>query len=145
MTPRRLDDRLSIAAQIVPSDLSCISALGYQSIICNRPDGEAEDQPASDDLRRLASDQGLAFECVPVIAGAIDGTDVLAFEQALSQLPSPTLAYCRTGHRSAVLWSLVITGDMPVDDIIATALDAESDISAFRPYLEAYANGEDRL
>ncbi len=145
MTPRQLDERLSIASQIIPSDLPYVSALGYRSIICNRPDGEAEDQPASDDLRRLASDHGLAFESVPVIAGAIDETDVLAFEQALSQLPTPTLAFCRTGHRSAILWSLVTAGDMPVDDIIATALDAECDISAFRPYLEAYARGEDRL
>ncbi|MEM7545399.1 MAG: TIGR01244 family sulfur transferase [Pseudomonadota bacterium] len=145
MIPRALSGSMSIAAQIVPDDLPYIVDLGFRSILSNRPDGEAEDQPDTDDLRRLAFDHGLVFAHLPVIAGAIDDTDVLAFEQTLGDLPTPILAFCRTGHRSAILWSLVMAREMEVEDIIATALDAECDISAFRPYLEAYARGEERL
>jgi sulfide:quinone oxidoreductase len=143
MIPRALDNTFSIAAQIVPDDLPYIADLGFRSLMCNRPDGEAEDQTDADDLRRLAFDHGLAFSTVPVIAGAIDETDLLAFEQALGDLPKPVLAFCRTGHRSAILWSLAMAKEMEVDDIIATALDAECDISAFRPHLELLSRGED--
>lgn len=145
MVPRALSETFSIAAQIRPEDLAYIVEMGFRSIICNRPDGEAEDQPEAFELRRLAYESGLKFANVPVIATAIDETDVLAFEQAFEELPKPVIAFCRTGIRSATLWSLMVVQDMPVDDIIAAALDAECDISAFRPYLEAAARGEGRL
>ena len=74
--------------------------------MCNRPDGEAADQPAAAEIRAEAERLGLAFAHVPVVSGAITGADVEDFKDALAELPSPVLAYCRSGARCQNLWML---------------------------------------
>ena len=64
------------------------------------------DQPAVALIRAEAEANGLAFAFVPVISGAIVPKDVADFRAALADLPSPVLAYCRSGTRCRNLWSL---------------------------------------
>ena len=45
MDIRRIDDELSVSPQISADDISAIAQAGYRAIVCNRPDGEAADQP----------------------------------------------------------------------------------------------------
>jgi uncharacterized protein (TIGR01244 family) len=96
----------SASPQISREDVAEIAARGFRSIMCNRPDGEATDQPPADEIRAEAERQGLAFAHVPVVSGAITAENVADFEAALAALPGPVLAYCRSGARCQNLWML---------------------------------------
>jgi len=135
-----LDDGFCVAPQLNPEDLSALAAAGIRSLVCNRPDGEADDQPGSQAMAAAAAAQGLEFAYLPVISGAIGDADIHAFAAALEQLPGPVLAYCRTGTRSATLWALSQAGQRPLDDILARAARAGFDLGQLRPRLQAAAS-----
>lgn len=103
MEPARLTDRLSTSPQIRPDEVAEIAAMGFRSIICNRPDREEQGQPTADQVGAAARGAGLAFAHVPVVPGAITDEDGLAMKRALDELPGPVLAYCRSGARSRKL------------------------------------------
>jgi sulfide:quinone oxidoreductase len=102
----RVSPDYSASPQIDREDVAEIAAMGYRSIMCNRPDGEAAEQPGADEIRAEAERQGLAFAFVPVVSGAITEADVESFKAALAALPTPVLAYCRSGARCQNLWML---------------------------------------
>jgi sulfide:quinone oxidoreductase len=101
-----LSDTLSVAGQISPADLPAIARAGFKSLICNRPDGESPGQFSHHDLAAAASQAGLTLAYQPVESGRVSQPDGWAFAALLNQLPGPTLAYCRSGLRSATLWAL---------------------------------------
>ena len=43
---RKITERVSVAPQLSLSDVAALAAAGYRTIICNRPDGGAPDQPS---------------------------------------------------------------------------------------------------
>ncbi len=133
---KRLTDTLSVAPQISEADLAALAAQGFRSVINNRPDGEAHDQPASALLAAAAACAGLVYRAIPVVSGQLQDAQVMAFDAALAELPAPTLAFCRTGTRSASLWALDAARERPVDEIVQTAARAGYDLGALRPRLE---------
>jgi sulfide:quinone oxidoreductase len=106
MSITRITPDYSASPQIDAEDMAEIAALGFRSIICNRPDGEDAGQPPAADIRAAAERHGLAFAFVPVVSGQIDEGDVADFRAAVAELPAPVLAYCRSGTRSRNLWLL---------------------------------------
>ncbi len=105
MDIRPLTPDLSVGAQIAPDDLPTLAQLGFRAIICNRPDGEAPDQPPFDQIAAAAKKEGLQARYLPIVPGDLDEDDSAAFHVALSELPGPVLAYCRSGARSTSLWT----------------------------------------
>lgn len=103
MDIKQLTPRLFVAPQLLPHDMEEIVQAGVRSIICNRPDGESDDQPGAETIRAVASQAGLAFAHVPVVAGSPTEADAAAMRAALAALPTPILAYCRSGARSEKL------------------------------------------
>lgn len=101
-----LGDSLSVSPQIRPADVAEIAALGFKAIICNRPDGEEQGQPAASEIEAEARRLGLGFAHVPATAGALDDNARAAMAKALAELPAPVLAYCRSGARSRTLWEM---------------------------------------
>ena len=107
-TSKRIDRDLSVAPQIRPTDVAEIAAAGFESIICNRP-GRRGRRPA--DLRgdRRAAAKAAGLE-VALSAGRLGQGDATRTPRPSArrstELPKPVLAYCRTGTRSATLWSL---------------------------------------
>ena len=99
-----------VSPQIAAADLAAIKARGFRSIMCNRPDGEDRGQPDVAEIRAAAERLGLAFAFVPVISGGIVAEDVEDFAAALDGLPTPVLAYCRSGSRCQNLWMLARHG-----------------------------------
>jgi sulfide:quinone oxidoreductase len=71
----------SVSPQIRPEEVADIAALGFRSILCNRPDGESDDQTPVAAVRAEAERLGLAFAYVPVISGQIDADDVADFHE----------------------------------------------------------------
>ncbi|WP_430910305.1 TIGR01244 family sulfur transferase [Methylobacterium sp. sgz302541] len=106
MEAKRLDRDLSVTEQVAPSDLADAARAGFRAVICNRPDGEGADQPNFSEIEAAARAAGLEARYLPVESGKVSDGDAAAFDAALSALPKPVLAYCRTGTRSATLWSL---------------------------------------
>lgn len=103
MEVTQLTPRLSISPQISPADVAQLAAAGFRSIVCNRPDGEEQGQPAAEDIGAAARSAGLGFAYVPAVSGAPTDEEALAMKGALDKLPGPVLAYCRSGARSKKL------------------------------------------
>ncbi|RAK65407.1 TIGR01244 family sulfur transferase [Phenylobacterium kunshanense] len=103
---RRVTDDFTTSPQISLADVDEAARLGFRTIINNRPDGEAADQPAGAEIEAAARAAGLAYFHVPVVGGP--GPDqVEAVRRILDEAEGPVLAFCRSGTRSIVTWSLV--------------------------------------
>jgi sulfide:quinone oxidoreductase len=136
MELRKLTDDLFVSAQVEPADIPLLAAQGIRAIICNRPDGEAPGQPNAKAVEEAAAARGIKVVYQPVVASAIGDADVTAFDTALEELPKPVMAYCRTGTRCTVLWSLSQAGKLPTEEILQKAMRAGYDMSPIVPRLE---------
>lgn len=93
--------------QISKAELRELKLAGFKSVINNRPDGEGgDDQPTTAKLQHEAKKLGLAYAYLPVISGQITPQQVADFKRLLATLPSPIVAFCRTGNRSTELFKL---------------------------------------
>ena len=128
---------LSVSDQILPQDVGLAAAQGFKAIIINRPDGESSDQPGHGDIEDAAKRSGLEVRYVPVQSGNVTDADVVAFNNAMHDLPAPALAFCRTGTRSMTLWALSQAGHLSTDAILKTAETAGYDLSGMRARLDA--------
>jgi sulfide:quinone oxidoreductase len=130
MDLKTIDKGLSVSPQISAADVAEISKQGFRSIICNRPDGEGADQPTFAEIEKAAKKAGLEARYLPVVSGRVQDEDAEKFGAALAELPKPVFAYCRTGTRSATLWSLDQGAKgTPLPDILAAAKQAGYDMS----------------
>jgi uncharacterized protein (TIGR01244 family) len=139
MQLRQLTDTLSVSGQIDEADVELLAAQGFRSLINNRPDGEVAGQPASAAIAALAERHGMTYQYLPVISGQMQDVQVEAFAQALTTLPAPVLAFCRTGTRSTMLWALAAARSQPLEDVLRTAIRAGYDLNALRPRLQEAA------
>lgn len=107
MRIKRLNGMFTIANQVEIGKIKKIADAGYKSIICNRPDGEAQDksQPDFSVVATQAHKLGLKAVYIPVPLTGADAETQAAFAEAVQSLPKPILAYCRSGTRSGTLWS----------------------------------------
>ncbi len=129
MDIRTIDDGVSVSPQIALDDLAGIAAAGFRAVVCNRPDGEAADQPTFEEVEAAARAAGLQALYMPVTPGKVADADAEAFRRALRDLPGPVLAYCRTGTRSATLWSLAQARHRPVAEILSATKAAGYDMA----------------
>ena len=135
MQVRPLIDGLSVAPQISLDDVATVASLGFRSLMSNRPDGEEPGQPDAASIEAAARQAGLEFRWLPVTMPTLSQADARAFGTALDEMPGPTLAFCRTGTRSTVLWALSQAGGRPTDEIVSTAAAAGYDLEGLRPQL----------
>ena len=130
MDPRKITDALSVAPQITAPDVADLAGQGYRAIICNRPDGEGADQPAFKEIAAAARDAGIETRYLPVESGKVTDADAEAFGETLGMLPGPVLAYCRSGTRSATLWSLAAAaGGRALPEILSSTQAAGYDMT----------------
>ena len=129
MEIRKIDGAISVSPQIEPSDIAAIKKAGFRSIICNRPDGEGADQPGFGEIEAKAKKAGLETLYMPIQSGMVRDEDAEKFGAALQELPGPVFAYCRTGTRSATLWSLSQAKAKPLSSILAATKAAGYDMN----------------
>lgn len=129
MDIRQVTPTFSVAGQIAPADVARLAAMGFKTIISNRPDQESFDQPSTAAIAEAARAAGLDWRHVPVTPGNILDEDVAAFAAALTQVQGPVLAFCRTGNRSVTLWALAEARSQKVTAILAAANRAGYDLS----------------
>ena len=129
MDVREITDAISVSGQISAKDVEELKNLGFRSIICNRPNGEGGDQASFEEIAVAAKKHGLEALYMPVVPGKVVDEDAALFLRAMTELPGPTLAYCRTGTRSATLWSLSQAGIVDLPNILTTTRAAGYDMS----------------
>lgn len=131
---RRVTDEISVSPQIAPSDLAEAAAQGFKLVINNRPDGEEPGQPTSAEMEAAAKAAGLEYVHIPV-RGAPTPDQVEANHRAFESAGGPVLAFCRSGTRSIVTWSL---GEFQADsrdrdELVALGAEAGYDLSGAFP------------
>ena len=136
MTNKMLTPALSVMPQVSEADIAELSRRGFKSIISNRPEGEAADQPTWAAIAAVSLSHGMEARHIPVVASQIDDEDVAAFAAALRDLPTPIAAFCRTGTRAALLWALANEGSQSADERIRITASQGFDLEPFRARIE---------
>lgn len=119
---------LFVSGQVEPAQLAEVRAAGVCSLVCNRPDGEAPDQPAFAEIAHQAQLLGMQAHYFPVTAGMTED-QAARFRQLLESLPAPVLAYCRSGLRAATLWALSHAGELGGEAVIQATREAGHDLT----------------
>ena len=136
MTLKPLTADLSVMPQPSEADIAELARRGFKSIIGNRPDGEAPDQPAWAAIALAARSHGMEARHIPVVASKIGDDDVAAFARALRDLPTPIAAFCRSGTRAAILWAGASEDSQSVDERIRVAASQGYDLEPFRALIK---------
>lgn len=116
---RKVTDTYTVSPQISLAEVAAVAAQGYVLVINNRPDGEAPDQPDSATMAAAVKAVGLDYLYNPVRAGPTPDT-VAAQAEAVAGAKGPVLAFCRSGTRSIVTWSVgqAQSGARPRDELV---------------------------
>ncbi len=136
---RQLSDRVWAAPQITLEDVAVAAAEGITLIINNRPEGESEDQTPGETIEAAARAAGMAYVAIPVSHAGFSQPQVTAMAEALGH-DGKVLAYCRSGTRSTLLWSLAEASlGADLDAVTAQASAAGYDVSPVRPLMDMLA------
>lgn len=96
-----------VAPQLTPESMPAAAAMGFRSVVNNRPDFEGgPDQPSNDQIEAAARAAGLEYRFLPVSGAYQSPEDAATMARLLGELPRPLLMFCRSGARSARLFSL---------------------------------------
>lgn len=136
-----LADNIDVAPQISLDQVAAAKAQGVTMIINNRPDGEDPSAPQGADIAAAAQAVGIDYVAIPITHSGFSGPQVDAMIAALGKAEAnggKVLAYCRSGTRSTLLWSLARAkqGQNPAE-LSKLASNAGYDLSPVRPMLDA--------
>lgn len=137
---RQLSARVWASPQIDLADVAAAAAAGFTLVINNRPEGESHDQTSGEDIEAAVRAAGMGYCAIPITPGGFTREQVDAMAQALAGAEGPVLAYCRSGTRSTLLWSLAqAAGGEDPEAIAGAAQRAGYDISPVRAIVETLA------
>lgn len=139
MDIRHLTPQFAVSPQIGVEDIPAIAEAGFTAIICNRPDAEVPPSHAAAAIGDAATEAGLTFIINPVTHHGLNMDMVDSQKSVIDTATGPVLAYCASGTRSSIVWSLAQAKDMSADDIIAATTAAGYDLGGMRGQLDALA------
>ena len=114
---------------MAPGDLAEAARAGFTLVINNRPDGEVPGQPTNAQMADAARAAGMDYVFVPVVGGPTL-LQVEAVAEAVAAATGPVLAFCRSGTRSIVTWSIgQARAGAPRDELARLGADAGYDLS----------------
>jgi uncharacterized protein (TIGR01244 family) len=140
---RQLTDRILVSPQISVEDVARAKEMGATFIVNNRPDDEEPGQVNGAQIEAAARAAGIGYAAVPVAHGGFAPWQLDGMAQAIDAAGEGILlAYCRSGTRSTLLWSLTRAraGDDP-ETLSATAQAAGYDLTPVRQIMDALAAG----
>lgn len=137
---RKIEDGLYASPQIGLDEVEAARAAGITLIINNRPEDESPDQTPGPEIEAAARAAGIEYVAIPVTHAGFSEPQVAAMAEALAAANGPVLAYCRSGTRSTLLWSLARAskGANP-DELAAAAAGAGYDLAPIRSLLDMLA------
>ncbi|HEY6814320.1 MAG TPA: TIGR01244 family sulfur transferase [Croceibacterium sp.] len=137
---RQITDSFWASPQIGLAEVEEARARGFALIVNNRPEGESDDQIAGSEIEAAARAAGMDYLAIPVTHAGFSEEQVTAMAEALGTATAPVLAYCRSGTRSTLLWSLAqAQRGRDVDAIAADAARGGYDVAPIRALLEMLA------
>lgn len=107
---KKLDERVTVSAQISVADIPAIKAAGFTVLMCNRPDGEDPGQPRWAEISAAAQAAGMETSFLPMQSREDALAVRAAFRQVVDQAAGPVFAYCRSGTRCEILWMAAQSG-----------------------------------
>ena len=127
---RHVTDDFTTAPQISLADVAEAARQGFKTLISNRPDGEEPGQPTAAEIAAAAQAAGLAFHHIPVRGGPTP-EQVEATQGVLQDADLPVLAFCRSGTRSIITWSLsqASSGAISRSELVGLGRTAGYDLS----------------
>lgn len=140
MDLRPLSDAVRVTPQLLPEHMAQLAVEGVELVICNRPDAENPPDLQAAAMQKAAEAAGLGFVYNPVIGSAMTRDNVEEQAEALAGATGPVVAYCASGTRSAVMWSLAMAGTLPTDEILGAVGRAGYALDHLRPQIEALAS-----
>jgi len=141
MEIRPLSSEYAVSPQVNPGDFATIRAAGYTTVINNRPDAEIPATHHSHVMRAAAEAAGLIFIENPVVSGALTMENINLQAKAQADSSGPVLAYCASGNRCSIVWSLTQAGKMRTEAILAAAERAGYHLEHLKPQIDALATG----
>ena len=132
---RHITEDYAAGGQPSIEELRQLPALGFKSLMINRPDGETPDQPAHGDELAVAAELGLEVSVVPLVPGHLTPELIDEFKAEYDRLPKPIFAHCKAGSPQRYAVGAGAKGQMPAEDIVKLAADAGFDVSMLRPLL----------
>jgi len=139
MDIRPLTPHYAVSPQISPEDLPLIAEAGFSAVICNRPDAENPPEWHAAAMAEAAQAAGLQFHNLPLTHQTMTPENVARQRDLIDATTGPVLAYCASGTRSSVIWSLGQAGHLSTDEILATTAQAGYQLDQLRPALDAMA------
>ncbi|MEL7091940.1 MAG: TIGR01244 family sulfur transferase [Pseudomonadota bacterium] len=139
MDMRQITPTYFVSPQLDPADMAEAAAAGITTIICNRPDDEIPPSHHAATMADAAARVGLDFHALPLTHQTMTPDNVAMHARIIAEARGPVLAYCASGTRSTVAWTLGAAADMGVDAVLDAAASGGYDLSALRPTLEAAA------
>ena len=55
----KVEEKFFVAGQIFPSDIKSLKEQGFQTIVCNRPNGEEEGQPIYEEIEKTCKENDI--------------------------------------------------------------------------------------
>ncbi|MEO0462304.1 MAG: TIGR01244 family sulfur transferase [Pseudomonadota bacterium] len=137
---RQLSDSVFASPQIDEDDIAAAKDLGVGLIVNNRPDGEEPSAPQGEEIEAAARAAGMDYVAIPIGHGSFSHVQVDEMIAVMQNADGATLAYCRSGTRSTLLWALAQarTGESP-ESIASAAAKAGYDISPIRAMVDMLA------
>jgi uncharacterized protein (TIGR01244 family) len=95
-----------VAPQLTPEAMAEAARAGFRSVVNNRPDFEhGPDQPTNAQIEAAAKAAGLEYRFLPVDGAFQTPEQIAQMARLLQELPHPMLMFCRSGARSARLYT----------------------------------------
>jgi len=142
---RTISDQVLASPQIEVADIAAAKSAGVSLVINNRPDGEDPESAQGAEIEAAAKAAGLDYQAIPIGHSGFSEVQVDQMIEVLNGASGKVLAYCRSGTRSTLLWSLAQAKlGMAPDAIANAAASAGYDVAPIRPMLDMLAarNGD---
>lgn len=108
---RQIAADVCVAPQLEPAAMAELAAMGFKSVVNNRPDfEEGPHQPTSAQVQAAAQAAGLAYAHLPVQPAYQSPEEIARMAELLASLPRPLVAFCRSGTRSGKLYQAATAG-----------------------------------
>ncbi|MCO4784430.1 TIGR01244 family sulfur transferase [Marinomonas atlantica] len=136
MNITELSPEYFVSPQIEVADLVVLRSQGFDVVVNNRPDGEAEDQPSSAEIQSAVEQAGMRYVYNPVDLKRLSNSEVTVQDELIKS-DDKVFAFCRTGTRSSVLWVLANQEDeMSFVTLVADVMKKGFDLGRCLPAME---------
>ena len=134
---KRIYKNFYAAHQIQAKDIAQLKQEKFECVLCNRPDNEEQNQPSVEVIKRECLANGIEFLHLPISPGDFNLEVIMETEKVL-MTAKKTLAYCRTGTRSTMLWAFAKTKDLEVDEVLKITDHSGYNFQHLKELLETY-------